>query len=371
MRDLAFYILENDGGTPPAKHLYLYRPGENLEKFPREWEAISTARRVSLQCNKLKHLPGRFCAPDLLTLLLRANSCENSMISIPASFLSNFPKLKVLDLTCGQFDTLPEELADLKNLVYLNLSNCKNLKILPAAVTHLHMLQNLDLSFCRNLEYLPSGLPNLTSLQVLNTDWCLWLRWGEPTPSRMARAEELGQIYPTITTALEDICKLFTLTHLTIAGNISPMVKFPHNICALTQLRVLEFNFDLIEILPADMAYHFIHLQKLVIDSEQLEYLPRSFTCCDAFPALIVLQILCPLEEFPEVDEGALPQLRILCIWCPSLKMLPLSLEVLSNLRKLKLIDCEEKLKNCCRKNSKKSAVWREYFKIDFIDSEY
>ncbi len=27
MRDLAFYILENDSGTPPAKELYLYRAG--------------------------------------------------------------------------------------------------------------------------------------------------------------------------------------------------------------------------------------------------------------------------------------------------------------------------------------------------------
>jgi hypothetical protein len=28
MRDLAFYILENDSGTPPAKQLYLYRAGQ-------------------------------------------------------------------------------------------------------------------------------------------------------------------------------------------------------------------------------------------------------------------------------------------------------------------------------------------------------
>jgi disease resistance protein RPS2 len=34
MRDLAFYILENESGTPPAKQLYLYRAGQNLEEIP-------------------------------------------------------------------------------------------------------------------------------------------------------------------------------------------------------------------------------------------------------------------------------------------------------------------------------------------------
>jgi hypothetical protein len=31
MRDLAFYILENDSGTTLAKQLYLYQAGQNLE----------------------------------------------------------------------------------------------------------------------------------------------------------------------------------------------------------------------------------------------------------------------------------------------------------------------------------------------------
>jgi hypothetical protein len=39
MRDLAFYILEKDCGTPPAKQPYLYQAGQNLEEFPQEWKA--------------------------------------------------------------------------------------------------------------------------------------------------------------------------------------------------------------------------------------------------------------------------------------------------------------------------------------------
>jgi len=74
MTDLAFYILENDSGTPPAKQLYLYRAGQNLEEFPQQWKAILKAQRLSLQFNILTRLPERrICAPELLSLLLAWN----------------------------------------------------------------------------------------------------------------------------------------------------------------------------------------------------------------------------------------------------------------------------------------------------------
>jgi hypothetical protein len=95
MRDLAFYILENDRGTPPAKQLYLYRAGQNLEKFPQEWEVILEVQRLSLLSNKLEKLPERrICAPELLSLLLAGNPIN----SLPGSFLRSFQKLRVLDV---------------------------------------------------------------------------------------------------------------------------------------------------------------------------------------------------------------------------------------------------------------------------------
>jgi len=106
MRDLAFYILEKDSGAPPAKQLYLYRGGQNLEAFPQEWKPTSKepskARRLSLHMNNLKRLPGTFCAPNLLSLLL----VRNPIVSLLASFLRSFPKLKVLDLSGGEFQHL-------------------------------------------------------------------------------------------------------------------------------------------------------------------------------------------------------------------------------------------------------------------------
>ncbi|KAH9536440.1 hypothetical protein CY35_17G108800 [Sphagnum magellanicum] len=284
MRDLAFYILEKDCGTPPAKQLYFYRAGQNFEEVPKECTAISEALRLSLDTNKLERLPESFCAPKLVSLLLG----RNPIVSLPASFLSNLPKLRVLDPSHGQFYSLPEELGNLKHLVSLDLSHCDNLQILPDTVGKLHALKFLMLYGCIDLKYLPSGVVGLTSLQVLDASFCVSLEWAEHTPSGMARAESLG---PTIRASLEDICGLVVLTELQIFGRTDPGVELPHNICALTKLKFLQLRLMDVETLPAEMPHAFIQLQDLDLCCESLEYLPRSFTCRGAFPALIKFQL--------------------------------------------------------------------------------
>jgi hypothetical protein len=361
MRDLAFYILEMDCGTPAAKQLYFYRAGQNLEEIPKECTAISEALRLSLDTNNLGRLPKSFYAPKLVSLLLGGNPIE----FVPARFLSNFPKLRVLDLSYGQFYSLPEELGDLTDLVCLDLSHCDKLKILPDTVGELHALKFLILCACRMLKYLPSGVVGLTSLQVLHINGCDNLTWAEHTPSGMARAKSLRHLYRTVRASLEDICGLVVLTELSISGKSGPGVELPHNLSALTKLKVLRLGLENIETLPADMASWFVQLQDLDLwGFQSLEYLPRSFTSRGAFPALRELP-LCHcwrLVKFPEVDEGALPKLQTLDFsGCESLGTLPLSLEVLTSLRKLILWDCDQTLKDSCRTNREKSSIWRRF----------
>jgi len=361
MRDLAFYILENDSGTPPAKQLYLYRAGQNLEEFPQEWEMILRAQRLSLQLNNLKRLPMRICAPELLSLLLGGNP----IVSLPASFLRSFQKLRVLDLRGGEFWYLPEELGDLKDLVSLDLNYCENLEFLPDAVRKLHMLKRLNVRACQSLKYLPSGVVGLTSLQVLQTEYSNYLTWAEYTVPGRARAESLCHLYPTVGASLEDICGLNVLTELEICGKIDEVVELPHNICALMKLKILKIRLENVKTLPAEMAYSLKQLQELhLVGLIDLEYLPRSFTCCDAFPALIVCRInsCWSLVEFPDVDEGALPKLRTLDFaCCDSLRTLPLSLEVLTSLRNLIVVLCKETVIDSCRINREKSSIWRSF----------
>jgi Leucine-rich repeat (LRR) protein len=327
----------NFGRIPP-------RVGSNIESL----ETIIAEEQVE----------ERFCAPKLVSLLLGGNPIQ----FVPGSFLRSFPKLRVLDQSGGEIWNLPEELGDLKDLVSLDLSSCDNLEILPDAVRKLHVLKCLMVPDCWRLKYLPSGVVGLTSLQVLHTAACQNLTWAEHLASGMARAESLGHVYPTIGALLEDICGFVALTELSISGETDRVVELPHNISVLTKLKVLWLALQNVETLPAEMPYWFLQLQELDLwHFESLEYLPRSFTCSGAFPALINFRIcnFSSLVEFPEVDEGALPKLRTLDFGgCFSLGTLPLSLEVLTSLRKLNLLDCEDTLKDSCRTNCEKFSIW-------------
>jgi Leucine-rich repeat (LRR) protein len=181
----------------------------------------------------------------------------------------------------------------------------------------------------------------------------------------MARAESLGHLYPTVRASLEDLCGLVVVTELSISGKRDPGVELPHNISALTKLKVLQLGLDNIGTLPAEMPYWFIQLEYLDLwGFRSLEYLPRSFTCHGAFPALREFRVshCWRLVEFPEVDEGALPKLQTLDFsGCESLGTLPLSLEVLTSLRNLILWDCDLTLQDSCRTNCETSSIWRRF----------
>jgi len=162
---------------------------------------------------------------------------------------------------------------------------------------------------------------------------------------------------------LEDICGLVVLTELRIFGKEDPGVELPHNISAFTKLKFLWVRLT-VKTLPAEMPRWCIQLQELHLCClESLEYLPRSFTCCGAFPALIRFRLhYCLLVEFPEVDEGALPKLQTLDFTGPdSLGSLPLSLEVLTSSRELILWECQDTLKDSSRTNCEKSSIWRSF----------
>ncbi len=256
----------------------------------------------------------------------------------------------------------------------LNLSFCSSLRCLPECIENLQMLRNLNLSYCRRLRYLPSGLVALESLQVLNTKWCTQLRWAEHIHTEMVpwhtvMAESFSHEAEAKGVSLENISRFKVLTHLRIEGDNCQHVLLPDNISALTKLEDLRlYRFCNLETLPTCMP-DFKKLRSLsVIWCACLERLPDSFTCCGAFPALIEFKIegCGNLVKFPEVEGGAIPRLQTLSlIGCESLQSLPLSLEVLTNLRNLHLQHCRNDLKRSCRKNRKNSLIWRS-FRIKF-----
>jgi len=253
-----------------------------------------------------------------------------------------------------EFESLPEKVGKLTQLIHLDLLVCYHLKKLPKPIGYLQSLQWLDLTHYDDLKYLPSTMGDLRSLQYLNLDG--------PSTNGLWRKPSwklYGQAFAV------DICKLTALIELHISGDtcesvelcdqllklVSKLVKLKSfHICSFHKLGTLPdaiqsmvhleifwvSHCEQIKILPSFITL-FSKLKVFKLDGmfslesfpalnilkmlstlsitrcKLIKKLPNSSTSLDAFPSLKALDCLdSGLVEFSEVEDGAMPKLQIL-----------------------------------------------------------
>jgi hypothetical protein len=120
------------------------------------------------ECSHLVQLIGNMDAPQLRWLRL----CRWPNVELPHTLFQATGLLHLAVPWSSRLTQLPQELGNLVNIRWLNLSGCSSLTGLPDTTTNLRRLKFLDLTKCINLELLPNSLGKLQHLEILNLSRC-------------------------------------------------------------------------------------------------------------------------------------------------------------------------------------------------------
>ncbi|XP_065853516.1 probable disease resistance protein At4g27220 isoform X2 [Euphorbia lathyris] len=122
---------------------------------------------VSVDGNEIRNIPLDFSpsCSKLTTLVLR--KCDLGYIG--DSFFEGMPGLKVLDLSFSHIESLPSSVYDLVNLIILILKGCRKLRKI-GSVGKLRALEKLDLSLS-TVEEVPQDIAMLSKLKYLDLSW--------------------------------------------------------------------------------------------------------------------------------------------------------------------------------------------------------
>eukprot|EP01018_Ginkgo_biloba_P026722 Gb_32662 [translate_table: standard] len=312
-------------------------------------------RRISLRRGEERSIPLTNNCPGLRTLLLTANRIIED--PIPARFIGNLKSLRVLDLSSTGICSLPKSIENLKLLRFLNLSHTK-IRELTNSVRGLKSLQYFDVSFCRYLERLPEEIRELHCLKHLDASHCrtsldfMPRRISKLTSLETLRGVEFSSFEKFIKNALriEDLKGLIQLRDLQLTSE--PKLDVGSMIEGLVKMRTLS----LCNASTGKMEVPSVFLLEKMASLKELEHLQlhtysvvANCVCgfqnllSGGFPKLERLELMhfASLEEFPKLEDGAMPCLKSLTVhYCPGLKKSPDGIERLINLEEIDVDGC-------------------------------
>ena len=311
--------------------------------------------------------------------------------------------LRVLDLEDAKIRRLPDEVGDLIHLAYLGLKN-NDINELPDRLGNLRALQSLDIRWCGDLTELsteilklvrlrhlkmfksrnvsgmklPGGVGTLGSLLTLTGVHAGGEIAGELRKLTQLRRlgvmdvaeENANELYASIM-VMQGLLSLsleakhtFDQGHLVLRDSFSPpsilrklrleglLEKTPNWLGSMESLTKLRLGFSHLSENPTLVLQVLPNLEKLTLwhayDGRQLG---KDFCKAGGFPKLEVLIIASRvLEEWTELEEGALPRLKYLHFHnCLNLRMLPEGLQFVTTVEELVLLplldEHEERLK--------------------------
>jgi hypothetical protein len=237
--------------THSDKDPFLYR------SFPTDKADDLTPQDTVLDLSKRKYVdvpPSVFLYKKLKKLNLSRNQIE----TISNDF-EQLKELELLDLGSNKLTTLPLKLSDLTALKLLNLRKNK-FKNIPIVVTEMTQLMHLDLSSNR-LKTLPNEIENLTQLKVLDLSFNNFTILPDALIN-LAALEELNLRGNMINAIPDTLWQMKQLKKLNLRGN--KLAYLTEQLEQLTQLEELDLSDNPLEELP-DTIEKLTKLRKLIL----------------------------------------------------------------------------------------------------------
>ena len=321
-------------------------------------EAFTTLRLLDLSgCSDVIALPADI---QELTSLQYLNLDGCSLQALPVRF-GGLVGLRHLILShCPALTHLPDSFGYLSDLEALDVRACSGLQALPASFGRLQSLRRLDLRQCRQLRQLPSSMSGLSSLQQLRAGPSVSFTQpqmhsnvdgsnaGGSSRSR-GPPQDLESLHglaarwanrfrgsaPDVETFEDVFCKLSSLTHLDLTGNLH-LLRI--DLTMLTRLRRLVLR-GCRRMTDLEGLCELQSLQHLDIREVSLQSLPRELGQLTALTRLEAASCR-GLQQLPH-DFGQLRSLQVVNLdTCRELRCLPDSITCLTSLQLLILHEC-------------------------------
>ncbi|KAI5427132.1 hypothetical protein KIW84_032523 [Lathyrus oleraceus] len=281
-------------------------------------------------------------------------SLENE--SVRNTWVLRYKYLRYLDLSDSCFKNIPNSIAKLEHLRFLNLSRNDKIRTLPNSICELLNLQVLLLRGCTELEKLPKGLGKLTSLRRLSVT----------TKQSTLPYYEFASLNNLQTLCFYDCVNLKFLFKQTVLPSVEelycascesleclPLYTFPNlQTLFIGDCRMLNLSLDN-ENSTQKLRMKHVYL----FDFTKHLTLPRWIEC--AVDTLETFQIgnFPNLQMLPEYLTTMTHLKRLFITRCSQLLSLPSDLPRLTALEDLRIVDCSGLYRKC-------QPHFREYWPI-------
>lgn len=248
---------------------------------------------LDLERNFISHIPTSIYRLHNLSIMTLSCNKLKDLPKLP-------PNLKILDLSSNEFETYPETLNNLKNLLQLDLSYNK-LRELPKSIESLKSLKKLNISS----NYLKHFSPKMKELRTLN------LRHNDILTLDLHESN-IENLY-------------LTNNNISNIANPLPNLKtLDLHLNPITQLNILSSNLATLSLSKAKLTslspliLSFVKLEKLELSRNALRELPDLSSLTNLRELSIYSNNLDTLPDF-----SALTKLRILDVHDNNLKAIP------------------------------------------------